>query len=165
MVRRRGGRTVGGMPSHTTISATGDAAADEVADRRLHTPVQEFMRPGVIAVSDDASLLQAERAMMRHGVHAIVLLGRTSGQPVGWVTTRGMLKWLNHDLGLVPASQGVTEPPTYIEPSATAQEAVAALSEPGVTHLLVARAARRDPAGRRRRRRRHLALHQRAPLS
>ena len=135
------------MPSHTSISATGDAAADGVADRRLHTPVREFMRPGVIALSEDASLRQAERAMMRHGVHAILLLGRTSGQPVGWVTTRGMLQWLNEDLGLVPARKGVAEPPTFIEPSATAQEAVAALSAPGVSHLLVARAPGETPQG------------------
>ena len=135
------------MPSHTFISATGDAPADSVADRRLHTPVREFMRPGVIAVSDDASLRQAERAMVRHGVHAILLLGRTTGKPVGWVTTRGMLKWLNHDLGLVPASQGITEPPTYIDASATAQEAVDALSAPGVSHLLVSRAAGETPQG------------------
>jgi len=105
------------------------------------------MRPGVITLADDASLGQAERAMVRHGVHAILLLGRTTGRPVGWVTTRGMLQWLNHDLGIVPASQAVTEPPTYIEPSATAADAVAALSAPGVSHLLVARAPGETPQG------------------
>lgn len=135
------------MPSHTFIAATGDTPADGVADRRLQTPVRDFMRPGVIAIADDASLGQVERAVMRHGVHAILLLGRTTGRPVGWVTTRGMLRWLNHDLGLVPASQGVTEPPTYIEPSATAQEAVKALSDPTVSHLLVARAPGETPQG------------------
>jgi CBS domain-containing protein len=135
------------MPSHTSVPGTPEARADEVADRRLHTPVREFMRPGVIAMSEDASLGQAERAMVRHNVHAILLLGRTAGQPVGWVTTRGMLQWLNHDLGLVPARQGVTEPPVYIEPSATAQEAVTALAEPGVTHLLVAPAPGETPQG------------------
>jgi CBS domain-containing protein len=135
------------MPSHTFIPATGDAPADGISDRRLHTPVREFMRPGVITLADDSSLGQAERAMVRHGVHAVLLLGRTSGQPVGWVTTRGMLQWLNHDLGLVPASKGITEAPTYIEPSATAQQAVAALAAPGVTHLLVSRAAGEIPQG------------------
>jgi CBS domain-containing protein len=135
------------MPSHTSIPGTPEARADDVADRRLHTPVREFMRPGVIAVSEDASLGQVERAMVRHGVHAILLLGRTTGQPVGWVTTRGMLQWLNQDLGLLPARQGVTEPPVYIEPSATAEEAVAALSDPGVSHLLVARAPGETPQG------------------
>jgi CBS domain-containing protein len=135
------------MPSRTSIPPTQAAHADGVADRRMHTPVRDFMRPGVITLSEDASLGHAERAMVRHGVHAILLLGRTTGRPIGWVTTRGMLRWLNHDLGLVPARQGVTEPPTYIEPSATAQEAVAALSEPGVTHLLVAQAADETPQG------------------
>lgn len=129
------------------MPGTPAARADDVADRRLHMPVRDFMCPGVIALSEDASLGQAERAMVRHGVHAILLLGRTTGQPVGWVTTRGMLQWLSHDLGLVPARQGVTEPPVFIEPSATAQEAVTALSEPGVSHLLVARAPGETPQG------------------
>ena len=135
------------MPAHTSIPATAEARADGVSDRRLHTPVRDFMRPGVIALSEDASLGQAERAMVRHGVHAILLLGRTSGRPVGWVTTRGLLKYLEHDLGLVPARQGITEAPTYIEPSATAQEAVDALSQPGVSHLVVARDPGETPQG------------------
>ena len=134
------------MPSQTSIPATSEARAGGPADRRLHTPVREFMRPGVIAVSDDASLQQAERAMVRHGVHAILLLGRSDGRPVGWITSHGMLAWLDHDLGLVPASKGVTEPPTYITPSATAEEAVAALKR-GVTHLLVARVPGETPQG------------------
>ena len=58
-----------------------------------------------------------------------------------------MLPWLNRDLGLVPARQGITEAAVYIEPAATAQEAIAALSEPGVTHLLVARAPGETPQG------------------
>jgi CBS domain-containing protein len=135
------------MPSQTSIPSTAAAHADGLADRRLQTPVRDFMRPGVIAVSEDASLRQAERAMVRHGVHAILLLGRTDGRPIGWVTTRGILRWLNDDLGLVPAGKGVTESPTYIAPSATANEAVAALETSGVTHLLVARAPGDTPQG------------------
>jgi CBS domain-containing protein len=135
------------MPSQSSIRATSAAAADGMADRRLQTPVRDFMRPGVIAVSEDASLLQAERAMVRHGVHAILLLGRTDGRPIGWVTTRGVLRWLNDDLGLVPASKGVTESPTYIAPSAPAHEAVAALESTGAAHLLVARAPGETPQG------------------
>ena len=53
------------MPSHTVIPASPEAAADGLSDRRLQTPVRDFMRPGVIAVSEDASLRQAERAMVR----------------------------------------------------------------------------------------------------
>ena len=105
------------------------------------------MRPGVIAVSEDASLRQAERAMVRHGVHAILVLDRTTGRPLGWVTARGMLRWINHDLGLVQAGQAVSETPTYIEPGATAHDAVQALADSAVSHLLVARAAGQTPQG------------------
>jgi hypothetical protein len=37
---------------------------------RLATPVREFIRPGVITIPEHASLLQAKRATVRHGVHA-----------------------------------------------------------------------------------------------
>ena len=133
------------MPARTTVPPTSAAAG--LADRRLDTPVRELMRPGVIALSDDASLRQAERAMVRHGVHAVLLLGRCDARPVGWVTTRGLLAWLDHDLGLVPAGQAVDEPVTYISPSATAKDAVAALADPAVSHLLVARAPGETPQG------------------
>jgi len=135
------------MPSHTVIPAAAGASADGLADRHLQTPVRDFMRPGVIAVSEDASLRQAERAMVRHGVHAILVLGRTNGLPLGWVTSRGMLQWISHDLGLIPVSQAVIEAPTYIEPGATAQEAVQALSGAGVSHLLVTRVPGQTPQG------------------
>ena len=135
------------MPSNTLIPAATDAPADGLADRHLETEVRDFMRPGVIVVSEDASLRQAERAMVRHGVHAILVLGRTTGRPLGWVTARDMLQWISHDLALVSASQGVTETPTYIEPSATAQEAVQALSGAGVSHLLVTHMPGETPQG------------------
>ena len=32
--------------------------------RWLHTPVRAFMRPGVVTVSEDASVLQVQRAMI-----------------------------------------------------------------------------------------------------
>ncbi len=135
------------MPARTFIPASPEAAADGLADRRLETPVRDLMRPGVIAVSEDASLRQAERAMVRHGVHAILVLGRSTGQSLGWVTSRGMLKWITHDLALIPASQGMTETPTFIEPGATAHDAVQALSGAGVSHLLVSRTPGETPQG------------------
>jgi CBS domain-containing protein len=45
------------------------SSAPSLADR-LATPVRAFMRPGVITVPEDASLLEAKRAMVRHGVPA-----------------------------------------------------------------------------------------------
>jgi CBS domain-containing protein len=131
------------MASHP---ASPEAAADGLSDRRLQTPVRDFMRPGVIALAEDASLRHAERAMIRHGVHAILVLG-TTGRPVGWITSRGILRWLSHDLGLVQTGQAVSEPPTYIDPGASAHDAVTALSDGAVSHLLVARAPGETPQG------------------
>ena len=135
------------MPTHPAIPASPEAAADGLSDRRLQTPTRDFMRPGVIALSEDASLRQAERAMVRHGVHAILVLGRGTGRPLGWVTSRAMLRWIGHDLGLVQTGQAVSEKPTYIDPGATAQEAVKALSDAAVSHLLVARVPGETPQG------------------
>lgn len=66
---------------------------------------------------------------------------RLRGRPLGWATARGLLPRLHEDLSLVPASMGVDEPATVVEPSATAAEALEALGARGVTHLLVARTA------------------------
>ena len=114
---------------------------------RLETPVRTIMRPGVVSVSDDASLLQAKRALTRHGVHAILIVASADGRPLGWVTDRGLLSWLEHDLALVLAGQAITEPATFVEPGATAREALDALRVPGVSHLLVARTPGTPPQG------------------
>lgn len=134
------------MSSPRTSQPTSQAPVEGFADRRLETTVRELMSPGTIMVSEDASMRQAERAMTRHGVHAILIVGR-SGQPLGWVTARGLLASLVHDRVLVPASNCVTETPTYIDPSATAREAMQALAEPGVSHLLVSRVPGEPPQG------------------
>ena len=134
------------MPSHTssrrpaTRRLTGRGPPAPHAGARIHAPRghhrfrRRFARPR-----------RTRDGAPRRPRHPA--LGRTTGKPVGWVTTRGMLQWLNHDLGLVPASQAVTEPPTYIEAGATAQEAVKALSDPAVTHLLVTRSPGETPQG------------------
>jgi CBS domain-containing protein len=114
---------------------------------RLATPVRDFMRPGVITVPDDASLLDAKRAMVRHGVHAVLIVPAAGGRPLGWVSDGGLLAWLERDLSSVPAAHAVTEPPHYVEPGAVAREALEALAAPGVTHLLVAPVAGGAPHG------------------
>ena len=58
-----------------------------------------------------------------------------------------MLRWLSHDLGLVQTGRAVSETPTYIDPGATAHEAVTALSDAAVSHLLVTRAPGETPQG------------------
>jgi CBS domain-containing protein len=114
---------------------------------RLDTPVRTIMRPGVICVSDDASLLQAKRALVRHGVHAVLVVAHDGGRPLGWVTDRGLLSWLEQDLALVQAGQGITEPAIFLEPGASAREALDELRRPGISHLLVARTPGGPPQG------------------
>jgi CBS domain-containing protein len=111
---------------------------------RLQAPVCEVMRPGVITIPPDASLRQAKRAMVRHGVHAVLVCG---ARPLGWVTDSGLLRWLERDLGAVPAAHAITEAPHYIDAAATAREALEMLAQAGVSHLLVARAAGDLPQG------------------
>jgi len=114
---------------------------------RLATPVRDFMRPGVITVPDDASLLDAKRAMVRHGVHAVLIVAASSGRPLGWVSDRGLLTWLERDMSSIPAGHAITEPPHYIEPGSVARDALEALAAPGVTHLLVSPIAGGAPRG------------------
>jgi CBS domain-containing protein len=113
----------------------------------LETSVRAIMRPGVVSVSADTSLLQAKRALVRHRVHAILVVDQAGGRPLGWVTDRGLLNWLDHDLGLVSAGQGITEPATFIEPGASARDALESLAAPGVSHLVVSRIAGEPPQG------------------
>jgi CBS domain-containing protein len=128
------------MISHALADAT-------TPSDRLETPVRTIMRPGVVCVSDDASLLQAKRALIRHRVHAILVVAHVDGRPLGWVTDRGLLGWLDHDLALVTAGQAITEPAIFVEPGASAREALEALRTPGVSHLLVSRTAGTPPQG------------------
>lgn len=107
------------------------------AQDRLATPVREFMRPGVITIPEHASLLQAKRAMVRHGIHAVLVVADADGRPLGWVTAEGLLRWLERDLSALQASHAITEPPHHVEPDETARGALSALAAPGVSHLLV----------------------------
>ena|SRR5215207_298666 len=123
------------------------AAFPASSRERLATPVSEIMRPGVITIGDRASLLQAKRAMVRHGVHAVLVAGTQSGDPLGWVSADGLLGWLERDLSALPASRAITEPPRFIEPDAIARYALEMLEKPGVSHLLVRAAEGGVPQG------------------
>jgi CBS domain-containing protein len=123
------------------------SAVTTPSPERLATPVREFMRPGVISLPEHATLLEAKRAIVQHRVHAVLIVGAGDGRPFGWVSADGLLAWLEKDLTTVPASNGITEPARYIEPGASAHEAVEALAAPGVTHLLVSPIAGQTPHG------------------
>jgi len=99
--------------------------------------VREVMSPGVLTIVEDASMHQAFRALSHHRTHAILVLGRDQGRPLGWVTSRGLLGWLDCDPGLAPLREAITEQPVTISPAADAYEAWMALAKVGVSHLLV----------------------------
>jgi CBS domain-containing protein len=105
------------------------------------------MRPGVIVLSDDASVAQSQRALVSHGVHAVLVLERLSGRPVGWITTRGLLSWCERDVTLARAGGAVSEPVVTIRPSASAREALLTLEREGATRLLVSRQSDGLPEG------------------
>jgi len=113
--------------------------------RWLQTPVRAFMRPGVVTVAEDASLLQVQRAMIAHGVHAVLITA--VGGPLGWVTAGGLLPWLAKEPELYPARTAITEQVAYIPPGASASEALQALSASAVSHLLVSPRTVSSPQG------------------
>jgi CBS domain-containing protein len=107
---------------------------------RLATPVSAIMRPGVITISENAPVLHAKRAMVSHGVHAVLVVGATTGQPLGWVSADGLLSWLERDLSALRAGAAITETPSFIAPDSVARAALELLERPGVSRLLVRQA-------------------------
>ena len=103
--------------------------------RWLRTPVRAFMRPGVVTVSEDASLLQVQRAMIAHAVHAVLIVGATG--PIGWITAGGLLPWLGQEPALYTAASALTEKAVRIAPTASASDALRALADPATSHLVV----------------------------
>jgi CBS domain-containing protein len=135
------------MPTTVTAAHQRNAPSPAASGDHLETPVREFMTPGVLTIAEDASLAQVYRAMVVHTVHAVLVVGRIEGRPLGWVTTRGLLGWVGRERSLASASDAITERPLKIDPSATASEALTALSQPGTSHLLVCRHEDASPEG------------------
>ena len=100
--------------------------------------VRDFMTPGVVTISADASLHRVHDALVKHGVNAVLVVERKGGHPLGWITARGLLREAagggSHQL----AGQAISEPATMISPSAPLRDAIRALLADDVSHLLVA---------------------------
>jgi CBS domain-containing protein len=109
--------------------------------------VRDLMTPGVVTIVEDASLVQTYRALAAHRVHAVLVLGANIGKPLGWVTDHGLLAWIDRDPSLAVARDAITEAPTTISPSATARDALVALSQPMTQQLLVTSSPDRLPEG------------------
>jgi CBS domain-containing protein len=127
------------MPTTLTAAQRRSTGYPAASGDHLETQVRDFMTPGVLTIAEDASLGHVYHAMVAHSVHAVLVVGRTEGRPLGWVTARGLLGWVGRDRSLGSASDAITERPFKIAPSASAREAVTALSQPGTSHLLVCR--------------------------
>jgi len=106
---------------------------------RLDTSVRDIMCPGVLVLAEDASVRQAEHALLGHDAHAVLVLKHDTGRPLGWVTSRGLLQWCERDTELSWLGNAVTEAAVTITPSATARQALELLDVTGATRLLVAR--------------------------
>lgn len=105
----------------------------------LDTEVRSAMTPGVVSITETATLLQGYRALVAHEVHSVLVIGRNNGKPLGWVTARGLLGHITDDSDLCTVGDAITHPPASIQPGATLREALTALAQPGVSQLLVAR--------------------------
>lgn len=99
--------------------------------------VREVMTPGVVTIVEDASLRHVFRALDRHSVHAVLVVGRHQGHPLGWATADGLLGCRDRDPSVTVARDVIAEPAVSIEPSASLRDAAAGLAREGVSHLLV----------------------------
>ena len=113
------------------------APSGSLADDILEREVCDFMTPGCLTISEDASVAQAAAAMSVHRLHAILVVGASNGTPLGWVTARGLLGWLGSDRGVASARDAITEQVTAIHPHESVRVALYALSTAGTTRLLV----------------------------
>jgi CBS domain-containing protein len=113
----------------------------------LDRPVRSFMRSGVVVVPEGASVRRAQRAMLTHDVSAILVVSQTTGRPLGWVTGRDMLNYLDADTALMQVSAMPVHTPEMIEPSATAAQAVIGLTRSPEAPLLVMRRGDVVPEG------------------
>ena len=135
------------MPATATTKRSRDSMSPLAPGDYLETPVRDIMTPGVVSIPEDASLRHVYRAMTAHSVRAVLVVGRTEGRPIGWVTARGLLGWIGKDESLTSALDAVTERASFIHPSATAREAIVALLQAGVSHVLVRRSDDSMPEG------------------
>lgn len=130
---------------HTVTRET--ARATGHAQHPLEREARELMTPGVVTIVEDSSLGQVYRALQAHRVHALLVLGCKGGHPLGWVTSRGLLAWLEKDESMAFARDAITQPPLAVDPSALGREALTVLSQPGISHVLVQRSPDVMPEG------------------
>jgi CBS domain-containing protein len=135
------------LPPHPDPLREHYSTATSLGDEILEREVGDFMTPGCVCISEDASVAQAADALRRHRVHAVLVVGAKNGTPLGWVTARGLLGWIGRERALVSAREAITEQVTAIHPCEQVRVALYALSTAGTTRLLVRRRPNELPEG------------------
>ena len=127
------------------MAATSIPRPAPIGDRSSE-PLRNVMRPGVIVIAEDASVAQAQRALLSHRVHAVLVVERT-GRPAGWATTTGLLALVGRDTASVSASEAVTEPVVALEPWQPARKALEAMRTHDARRILVSTGIGHPPEG------------------
>lgn len=103
----------------------------------LEREVRDLMTPGVVSIVESAALPRVFQAFAAHRVHSVLVVGANTGTPLGWVTARGLLAWIDRDASLHRACDAVTERASGIRPGATGKQALTRLQRDQVGRLLV----------------------------
>ena len=134
-------------PSPSDLRSSDWGLGSSTAEAILEAPVCKFMTPGCTVISDAATVADAAAVIAEQRVHAVLVVSRDNGTPLGWVTSRGLLGWLGRDRGLASARDAITEQVTAVDPQERVRVALYALSLAGTTHLLVRRKPHKLPLG------------------
>jgi CBS domain-containing protein len=121
--------------------------AGKTHSRSLEREARALMTPGVTSIPDDASLNQVVRVLREHRIHAVLVVGAESGKPLGWITAKGLMPWLERDLSFSFARDAIAEPVITVEPSEPIGEVIATLAHSSAGRVLVQRHPDSFPEG------------------
>lgn len=112
----------------------------------LQREVSELMTPGVTSIVETATIARVFDAFAAHRVHALLVTGTKTGHPLGWITARGLMAWMDGPFS-PPARDAITEGVVSVRLTDTGERALKAMLGEGVTHLLVRRIPSSGPEG------------------
>lgn len=102
----------------------------------LSRSVRDITHTGHVTVPGHLPLAAAARTMVTRRIHAVLVCDE-QGEPLGWVTTRGLLHNLPRDWEGATAKDAISEPLCAVSSTATAREALDAFLAAGASHVLV----------------------------
>lgn len=102
----------------------------------LEAPVTSVMHTESVRVPGSASLALAAQTMLVHRVHAVLVCG-VDDEPLGWVTTRGLLHNTPRNWDGATARDAICESVASVRPKQSVGEALDALMATNGSHVLV----------------------------